>query len=74
MRALMTNSEWSYNATQAQFYNNLEDFLEKQKDLYNGGDGNYTDDDLTTNIFFWWNRYTFLECTEPSVLIATCAA
>ena len=73
MRTLMTNSEWSYNATQAKFYNDLEDFLEKQQNLYNAGDGTYGEDELTTNIFNWWNRYTSFEKTELFLLIPACA-
>ena len=70
----MTNAEWSYNATQAKFYKDLEGFLEKQQELYDAGDSTYDDIDLIANIIHWWNRYTSLTSTEFGVLIALCDA
>ena len=34
----MTNSDWSYSAAQAKFYNDLLPFLEKQQERYVAGE------------------------------------
>ena len=69
-RSLYTRLAWSTSAANNKFFEDLVQLLEREKKLYDKGHVKANEDEMSQNIFVWYNRYVLV--SFPVSVLTSC--